>query len=116
MKTSDSTFELVQSLNKNEKRFFQLRSGEKNANYMRLFKAMGQMSDFDPKKLKRLFNGEKINLPYEKNRKSTRLNSSHHSISYAVFCLKKKKNHLLQTRQTADHELRVADSVEGTSP
>src|SRR5574337_711547 len=27
-----------------------------------------------------------------KDRKSTRLNSSHHSISYAVFCLKKKKN------------------------
>src|SRR5690242_13663587 len=26
-----------------------------------------------------------------KNRKSTRLNSSHMSISYAVFCLKKKK-------------------------
>src|SRR5574337_1121227 len=25
------------------------------------------------------------------DRKSTRLNSSHHSISYAVFCLKKKK-------------------------
>src|SRR5689334_23774119 len=28
----------------------------------------------------------------EKDRKSTRLNSSHSSISYAVFCLKKKKN------------------------
>src|SRR5699024_11825064 len=27
-----------------------------------------------------------------KDRKSTRLNSSHVSISYAVFCLKKKKN------------------------
>src|SRR5690242_20866155 len=27
------------------------------------------------------------------DRKSTRLNSSHMSISYAVFCLKKKKNH-----------------------
>src|SRR5438034_2849556 len=27
----------------------------------------------------------------EKNRKSTRLNSSHTVISYAVFCLKKKK-------------------------
>src|SRR5574337_1845860 len=27
----------------------------------------------------------------EQDRKSTRLNSSHHSISYAVFCLKKKK-------------------------
>src|SRR6267154_4883403 len=29
------------------------------------------------------------------DRKSTRLNSSHPSISYAVFCLKKKKNHSL---------------------
>src|SRR2546427_7952788 len=28
------------------------------------------------------------------DRKSTRLNSSHSQISYAVFCLKKKKNHL----------------------
>src|SRR5699024_11378383 len=28
------------------------------------------------------------------DRKSTRLNSSHVSISYAVFCLKKKKKHL----------------------
>src|SRR5439155_4183868 len=27
------------------------------------------------------------------DRKSTRLNSSHVAISYAVFCLKKKKNH-----------------------
>src|SRR5689334_25446562 len=30
---------------------------------------------------------------YVKDRKSTRLNSSHSSISYAVFCLKKKKDH-----------------------
>src|SRR2546426_7307636 len=28
------------------------------------------------------------------DRKSTRLNSSHLVISYAVFCLKKKKNHI----------------------
>src|SRR2546427_7130523 len=28
------------------------------------------------------------------DRKSTRLNSSHSQISYAVFCLKKKKSHL----------------------
>src|SRR3712207_7908741 len=28
----------------------------------------------------------------EEDRKSTRLNSSHSNISYAVFCLKKKKN------------------------
>src|SRR3989337_337981 len=32
------------------------------------------------------------------NRKSTRLNSSHGRISYAVFCLKKKKKSRPQTR------------------
>src|SRR5437879_12387198 len=30
-------------------------------------------------------------LPFVADRKSTRLNSSHRCISYAVFCLKKKK-------------------------
>src|SRR2546427_8826201 len=30
-------------------------------------------------------------LPWREDRKSTRLNSSHSQISYAVFCLKKKK-------------------------
>src|SRR5438876_2533773 len=34
------------------------------------------------------------------DRKSTRLNSSHPSISYAVFCLKKKKNTKKLTRRT----------------
>src|SRR5438477_13217315 len=33
-------------------------------------------------------------LGIELDRKSTRLNSSHMSISYAVFCLKKKKKHI----------------------
>src|SRR2546430_12444708 len=32
--------------------------------------------------------------PTDPDRKSTRLNSSHSQISYAVFCLKKKKQHL----------------------
>src|SRR3712207_8454017 len=32
------------------------------------------------------------------DRKSTRLNSSHANISYAVFCLKKKTSHSFQTR------------------
>src|SRR5258707_9724151 len=32
------------------------------------------------------------------DRKSTRLNSSHANISYAVFCLKKKKNSVTQSR------------------
>src|SRR5690348_17830461 len=41
--------------------------------------------------------GEKLKLRKTRSafpdRKSTRLNSSHPSISYAVFCLKKKKKH-----------------------
>src|SRR3989440_3258084 len=32
--------------------------------------------------------------PKERDRKSTRLNSSHDQISYAVFCLKKKKKRI----------------------
>src|SRR2546422_7625722 len=40
--------------------------------------------------------GERLvgNSPKRGDRKSTRLNSSHGYISYAVFCLKKKKNTL----------------------
>src|SRR3712207_8651856 len=34
-------------------------------------------------------------IAYRLDRKSTRLNSSHANISYAVFCLKKKKNHIV---------------------
>src|SRR5690625_5387762 len=37
------------------------------------------------------------NIPKE-DRKSTRLNSSHVAISYAVFCLKKKKTQQIETR------------------
>src|SRR2546430_12569183 len=33
----------------------------------------------------------------DRDRKSTRLNSSHSQISYAVFCLKKKNNHAKQS-------------------
>src|SRR3989449_7858573 len=35
--------------------------------------------------------GVKVEIPRTEDRKSTRLNSSHGYISYAVFCLKKKK-------------------------
>src|SRR2546430_6034186 len=34
----------------------------------------------------------------DRDRKSTRLNSSHSQISYAVFCLKKKKNDIRPLR------------------
>src|SRR6202158_6301484 len=51
-------------------------------------------------------------LWWAQDRKSTRLNSSHHRISYAVFCLKKKRHficvtsiapsiHLYRTRSSA---------------
>src|SRR5438034_2975434 len=39
----------------------------------------------------RVIGFEKLNFSIAKDRKSTRLNSSHTVISYAVFCLKKKK-------------------------
>src|SRR5437762_3733760 len=37
------------------------------------------------------------------DRKSTRLNSSHRCISYAVFCLKKKKSIIKQKQITEKH-------------
>src|SRR3712207_7146468 len=47
--------------------------------------------------------GKGVAIPHAKtdaveDRKSTRLNSSHANISYAVFCLKKKKDHPQPTR------------------
>src|SRR2546422_1848135 len=55
-------------------------------------------------------------LPRMRDRKSTRLNSSHGYISYAVFCLKKKKirneqyNTLLQLRH--DHTAAIAQAAQ----
>src|SRR5690348_17663542 len=39
-------------------------------------------------------------VPRQEDRKSTRVNSSHPSISYAVFCLKKKNKKQLLTLKT----------------
>src|SRR2546429_3115822 len=53
-----------------------------------------------------------------RDRKSTRLNSSHGYISYAVFCLKKKKNNVLihfldyQTSGVVDQHLTATRGVE----
>src|SRR5690348_17370868 len=65
--------------------------------YTTLFRSPA--SGFDARALRTLSIDSLISLmrttvrPHERNqdRKSTRLNSSHPSISYAVFCLKKKK-------------------------
>src|SRR2546421_4936349 len=51
------------------------------------------------------------------DRKSTRLNSSHDQISYAVFCLKKKKIHVhvrsdrINTRLNSKHDQMSEDAV-----
>src|SRR3712207_8754481 len=37
------------------------------------------------------------------DRKSTRLNSSHANISYAVFCLKKKKKNMIRPKATINY-------------
>src|SRR5438067_5796087 len=42
--------------------------------------------------------------PRAPDRKSTRLNSSHVSISYAVFCLKKKKKNNKKTQNHVDNQ------------
>src|SRR2546429_1140350 len=47
------------------------------------------------------------------DRKSTRLNSSHGYISYAVFCLKKKKNDSAQRRLV--NNTRALDTSRGAS-
>src|SRR3712207_7367393 len=46
-----------------------------------------------------------VQLVDEPDRKSTRLNSSHANISYAVFCLKKKKHriYILSTPAVVQH-------------
>src|SRR3712207_7633412 len=44
-----------------------------------------------------------LSQPRESDRKSTRLNSSHANISYAVFCLKKKNSDLKSTPLNCSH-------------
>src|SRR5262245_63126501 len=49
------------------------------------------------------------------DRKSTRLNSSHLGISYAVFCLKKKKNAFEHKTQLTSIRLKWVPASDGTN-
>src|SRR5947209_13616736 len=49
---------------------------------------------------------EQIRSQHAGDRKSTRLNSSHANISYAVFCLKKKKTYYRSDTQHVSHTRR----------
>src|SRR5207244_12187538 len=81
--------------------------------YTTLFRSIGNYSEQDIRESARAFTGYRLDLTTQQfrfaplqqdrltktfmgrtgapDRKSTRLNSSHQIISYAVFCLKKKK-------------------------
>src|SRR3712207_7902019 len=50
------------------------------------------------------------------DRKSTRLNSSHANISYAVFCLKKKKKQSISPSRTTPHTPQCYPHIRRTSP
>src|SRR5574341_2059556 len=52
-------------------------------------------------------------LRRRKDRKSTRLNSSHQLISYAVFCLKKKKKSSRCKQGARPHQLRRGNETKG---
>src|SRR5258707_3417302 len=69
-----------------------------------------------PKRLS-IANGDVLIAPTPpkrlRDRKSTRLNSSHANISYAVFCLKKKKNET--TQQIHDTDDPTNDRVRRTA-
>src|SRR3712207_6996392 len=51
--------------------------------------------------------GRDVHALYIRDRKSTRLNSSHANISYAVFCLKKKKDIEQELVREGHHHDRV---------
>src|SRR5207244_7786227 len=82
--------------------------------YTTLFRSSDSFSaDLAPETLARtnlgaLTPGVSVNLERAKvDRKSTRLNSSHQIISYAVFCLKKKNTKNIQNTLIAKGQIRV---------
>src|SRR2546430_1253945 len=61
--------------------------------YTTLFRSRSAFPILHGTRRQRNFSGTWKNSWEQKDRKSTRLNSSHSQISYAVFCLKKKKQY-----------------------
>src|SRR5437868_13270664 len=71
-----------------------------------LFKGDGEIKILGAGRMKRKLSVE-AHAFTNRDRKSTRLNSSHVSISYAVFCLKKKKN----TDTERNHSMEFAREI-----
>src|SRR2546429_5143162 len=67
------------------------------------------VGDFLPHELRSLVNQYFAGAP--RDRKSTRLNSSHGYISYAVFCLKKKKKHEVIQQAAPNYLTRITSTA-----
>src|SRR5215813_15079491 len=67
--------------------------------YTTLFRSRGEPDADGPRRARVGERARRGSVP-PRDRKSTRLNSSHVRISYAVFCLKKKKKTYLTTTQS----------------
>src|SRR5438105_6329651 len=70
-----------------------------------LFDAFAAHQPDEPRDVRRRRRDAGLGLDVAEDRKSTRLNSSHEWISYAVFCLKKKKKNeqARKTNRTVKH-------------
>src|SRR2546422_6432526 len=71
----------------------------------------GRRGDGGIKRVVAVWNGKQLDVRESPDRKSTRLNSSHGYISYAVFCLKKKKTPQ-RPRDAAPRTAHAADAQE----
>src|SRR2546427_1602627 len=76
--------------------------------YTTLFRSALLLTHYRPLVLLAICLASKQDLDSNQDRKSTRLNSSHSQISYAVFCLKKKKkSNKLRSVTTIEYQIAV---------
>src|SRR5688572_31584988 len=77
-----------------DKRLSSAREARSRGSFSSAFVTVSRAADTSP-----------VRRRWRKDRKSTRLNSSHSQISYAVFCLKKKKKNIIKNLLYRDHTL-----------
>src|SRR5258707_11285910 len=81
--------------------------------YTTLFRSLGPSRLVEPRQQQRRIAIDFRALDAVRDRKSTRLNSSHANISYAVFCLKKKKK---KSAPRTKPKVRLAHSADKCHP
>src|SRR5689334_24590991 len=77
--------------------------------YTTLFRSVLDRLERDPREASRELDWVAKQQVLQGDRKSTRLNSSHSSISYAVFCLKKKKKKQKKTHTHNTKKSKIID-------